>query len=132
MACGFLVISRVGVDFNYLLFLTGIVLFAAGMGLAGTPATTAITESLPANKQGIASAVNDTARELGSALGIAVLGTVLNQQYRDGLTPALHGLPPAVAEGAQTSVAFTQSHEIAGLGPDGARLVSAAQHAFVH
>ena len=63
--------------------------------LAGTPSTTAITESLPESKQGVASAVNDTARELGSALGIAILGSVLNQQYRDGMTEAVHGLPPA-------------------------------------
>ena len=90
MACGFLVISRVGVGLNYWLFLTGIVLFAAGMGLAGTPATTAITESLPPAKQGVASAVNDTARELGSALGIALLGSVLNQQYRANVADAVH------------------------------------------
>ena len=53
--------------------------------------------------------MNDTARELGSALGIAILGSVLNQQYRDGMAEAVHGLPPAVAEGAQSSIAFTQS-----------------------
>src|SRR3954453_6007796 len=45
MASGFAVISRVGVEMNYALLLTGLVLFAAGMALAGTPATTAITES---------------------------------------------------------------------------------------
>src|SRR5215213_7372994 len=131
MACGFLVISRVGVDLNYWLFLTGIVLFAAGMGLAGTPATTAITESLPPAKQGVASAVNDTARELGSALGIALLGSILNQQYRDGMTEAVHGLPPAVAEGAESSIAFTQSPHVSEMGSAGQQLVSAAQNAFV-
>src|SRR4029450_8871793 len=63
MACGFVVISQVEVELNYWLFATGLVLFAAGMALAGTPATTAITASLPPSKQGVASAVNDTARE---------------------------------------------------------------------
>ena len=101
------------------------------MALAGTPATTAITESLPVSKQGVASAVNDTARELGSALGIAILGSVLNQQYRDGMSGAVHGLPPAVADGAQGSIAFTQSPEVGQFGSAGQHLVSAAQHAYV-
>ena len=109
----------------------GLVLFAAGMGLAGTPSTTAITESLPESKQGVASAVNDTARELGSALGIAILGSVLNQHYRDGMAAAVRGLPPAVADGARSSIAFTQSPHLGRLGPAARDLVSAAQQAFV-
>ena len=70
------------------------------MGLAGTPATTAITSSLCSfmAKQGVASAVDDTARELGSAFGIAILGSVLNQSYRAGMTDAARGLPPLLAD----------------------------------
>jgi hypothetical protein len=116
---------------TYWSFALGLVLFAAGMGLAGTPSTTAITESLPESKQGVASAVNDTARELGSAFGIAILGSVLNQQYRDGMTEAVDGLPSAVAEGAESSIAFTQSPHVSELGSAGQQLVSAAQTAFV-
>jgi len=48
-----------------------------GMALATTPATTAIVNSLPEEKQGVASAINDASREVGGALGIAVLGSVL-------------------------------------------------------
>jgi EmrB/QacA subfamily drug resistance transporter len=130
-AAGLVVVSQVGVDLSYGYFALGLVLFAAGMALAGTPSTTAITESLPESKQGIASAVNDTARELGSAFGIAILGSVLNERYRDGMTGAVDGLPDAVAEGAQSSIAFTQSEQIWQLGPAADRLVSTAQHAFV-
>jgi len=130
-ATGLVVISQVGVRLDYAHFATGLVLFAAGMALAGTPSTTAITESLPESKQGVASAVNDTARELGSALGIAILGSVLNQQYRDGMVDAVRGLPRVVAEGAQSSVAFTQSEQVGRLGPVANQLVAAAQHAFV-
>jgi hypothetical protein len=101
------------------------------MALAGTPATTAITASLPPSKQGVASAVNDTARELGSALGIAILGSVLNQQYRDAMAEAVKGLPAQAAEAAQRSIAFTQSSALAQLGDTGKRLVDAAQQAFV-
>jgi len=131
MACGFVVISQIEVEMTYWLFASGLVLFAAGMALAGTPATTVITASLPPSKQGVASAVNDTARELGSALGIAILGSVLNQQYRDGMADAVKGLPAQIAEGAQNSIAFTQSAALGQLGEVGTRLVAAAQQAFV-
>jgi MFS family permease len=131
MACGFVVIAQVGVEITYWLFASGLVLFAAGMALAGTPATTAITSSLPPSKQGVASAVNDTARELGSAFGIAILGSVLNQQYRDAMADVVRGLPAQAAEGAQRSIAFTQSPALARFGEAGERLVASAQQAFV-
>jgi EmrB/QacA subfamily drug resistance transporter len=131
MACGFVVISQIEVEMAYWLFAAGLVLFAAGMALAGTPATTAITSSLPPSRQGVASAVNDTARELGSALGIAILGSVLNQQYRDALAEVVKGLPAQVAEGAERSIAFTQSTALAQFGEAGNRLAAAARQAFV-
>jgi len=135
MAAGFVVLAQLGTELSYGVFATGLVLFAAGMALAGTPATTAITASLPPAKQGVASAVNDTARELGSALGIAVLGSVLNQQYRSGMASAVAGLPAPVAERVQSSVAFTRSPELHRLGGDVADrlagLVHQAQQSFV-
>lgn len=130
-ATGLVVISQVGVDLTYWHFALGLVIFAAGMALAGTPSTTAITESLPESKQGVASAVNDTAREFGSALGIAILGSVLNAGYRDGMADAVHGLPEPIAEGAQDSIAFTQAAEVDQLGSAGQQLVASAQTAFV-
>ena len=86
-AAGMLLLSRLSIDTPYWYLATGMVVFAAGMGLAGTPATTAIVSSLPESQQGVASAVNDTSRELGSVLGIAILGSALNAAYRDGLSP---------------------------------------------
>jgi predicted MFS family arabinose efflux permease len=131
VAAGLLVISLVGVELRYWSFAAGLVLFAAGMALAGTPATTAIVASLPDAKQGVASAVNDTSREVGSALGIAVLGSVLNETYRDALAPSVAGLPAPLAERAQESIAFVQSGVADRLGADGPTLVAAAQQAFV-
>jgi hypothetical protein len=131
MAIGFGILSQLRIDSEYWLFAAGLVFFAAGMGLAGTPATTAITASLPPSKQGVASAVNDTARELGSALGIAILGSVLNQAYRDGMVDAVRNLPPEVADHVLASIAFTSSPAIAQLGEAGRVLVHAAQEAFV-
>jgi hypothetical protein len=101
------------------------------MGFAGTPATTAITASLPLSKQGVASALNDTARELGSALGIAILGTALNQHYRDAMADAVANLPAQVADRVLGSIAFTGSPQIAQMGDAGRQLVERAQAAFV-
>jgi MFS family permease len=53
------------------------VLMGAGMGLAGAPATESIMNALPPGRANIGSAVNDTARELGGALGVAILGSIL-------------------------------------------------------
>lgn len=131
MAGGMLVMSRLDVATPYWLFAVGLALFAIGMGLAGTPATTAITAALPVSKQGVASAVNDTARELGSALGIAILGSVLNQGYRDGLADVVTRLPSNVAEGVLRSIAFTSSPVVAQFGDAGKQLVTAARAAFV-
>lgn len=69
------------------------------MALDGTPATTAIVSALPANKQGVASAVNDTSRELGAALGIAVLGSVFNDRYRSGADRIVAGAEMASVDG---------------------------------
>ncbi len=130
-SAGLVVLSRVQVDLTYWLLAVGLVVFAAGMALAGTPATTAITESLPTSKQGVASAVNDTARELGSALGIAILGSALNAQYRAATADIARSLPGPAAEHIQSSIAFTQSGRLDALGPAAARVVADAQHAFV-
>jgi Na+/melibiose symporter-like transporter len=133
LAAGLATMSLVGTTFSPATFYAGLLLFALGMGLAGTPATTAITASLPAAKQGVASAVNDVSRELGSALGIAVLGSLLASGYRDAVTPALRSLaelPAPLAEAARSSVgaAVTVAER---LGPAGAPLADAARAAFV-
>ncbi|HEV7654252.1 MAG TPA: MFS transporter [Mycobacteriales bacterium] len=131
IAAGLGVMSLLDVQFNPVTFYLGLVLFGIGMGLAGTPATTAITASLPESKQGVASAMNDLSREFGSALGIAVLGSLLLSSYRDSLAPALTGLPAPVADGARSSIAFVSSDAVTRFGATGQQLADAARHAFV-
>jgi EmrB/QacA subfamily drug resistance transporter len=77
IAVGLVVISTMDAGSSYWHLLAGGLVLGLGMALAATPATTAIVESLPDEKQGVASAVNDASREVGGALGIAVLGSVL-------------------------------------------------------
>jgi hypothetical protein len=69
------------------------VLMGAGMGLAGAPATESIMRSLPPERANVGSAVNDTTRELGGALGIAIVGSLMSSLYAGRLPAGV----PAVA-----------------------------------
>jgi len=105
MAIGFFIFSGLGIGSSYSHVLAGGLILGLGMAFATTPATSAIVESLPAEKQGVASAVNDAAREVGGALGIAVLGSVLSSQVKDfgpGFDPAsfVDGFSSAMIVGA--------------------------------
>ena len=131
MALGFIVLSTLEVGSSYAHFLAGLLPFGAGMALAGAPATTAIVASLPRSKQGVASAVNDVSRELGGALGIAVLGSLMNGVYRAEMADSTAALPADVGEKAQGSLAAAEQIGEQ-LGPQGNELVVHAQTAFLH
>lgn len=96
LGAGAAMFALVGVDSSYWLFAVAVLVFGFGFGLAAPPATEAIVEALPANKQGVASAMNDVTRELGSALGIAVIGSFLTAGYRNWVTSST--LPPELVE----------------------------------
>jgi EmrB/QacA subfamily drug resistance transporter len=104
IAAGMVVLAQVDSTSSYWLLAGGLVLLGAGMGAAMTPATSAITEGLPADRQGVGSALNDLSRELGGAIGIAVIGSVLDAGYRAHMNVA--GLPPAIASQAKASFAI--------------------------
>lgn len=124
-----LMASIVSVDGGYLSVLPGMLIMAVGFGLTMTPSTEAITLSLPTERQGVASALNDATREIGTALGIASLGAVLSAGYRVSVSGRLDGHEPqivdAVAEGIGTAYA------VAGQIDDRAAIILAAQEAFV-
>jgi MFS family permease len=81
-ATGALSAALVGHDGRYWPFTLSLSVFWTGVALAMGPSTEAIIEAMPSAEQGVASAVNDIARELGAALGIAVLGSAFNAGYR--------------------------------------------------
>jgi EmrB/QacA subfamily drug resistance transporter len=130
MAVGFLVFTMLGADSSYWTFGAGAVITGIGLGLATSPATTAIVSSLPSHRQGIASAVNDLAREVGGAFGIAVLGSVLNSGYRADMATATARMPEPAAGAARDSIAAA-TQIAAHAGPRGAALLERAQDAFV-
>ena len=101
-----------------------------GMGLAMAPATEAVMGSLPRDKAGVGSAVNDTTRQVGGALGVAILGSILTSAYGSRLTEGLAGQP--VPEAARHGLAGALG-TAAQLPQDaGAALAATAKEAFVH
>ncbi|MFE7169961.1 MFS transporter [Streptomyces sp. NPDC057616] len=120
----------VSVDGGYLSILPGMLAMGVGMGLSMTPSTEAITGSLPRERQGVASALNDVTREFGTALGVALLGSLLSAGYRGAIDERLDGIPRHTADTAREGV--SNAVEAApGAGSHARRLVHAAQQSFV-
>ena len=131
VAAGLVLIALLGsADGGYLSILPGILVLGLGMGLSMSPGTTAITASLPEEKQGVASALNDTVREFGGAVGIALIGSILSAGYTSNVSPATAGLPSeaatAVKEGIGGAFAVAPS-----LGENGPAVLESARRAFV-
>jgi Na+/melibiose symporter-like transporter len=104
MAAALVVLAQLTGTSSYWLVAVGLIPLGAGMGLAMTPATSGITSALPASQQGVGSAINDLSREVGGAVGIAVLASVLTSTYQSHLHLSQH-LPAAEAGQARASVA---------------------------
>jgi EmrB/QacA subfamily drug resistance transporter len=108
MSAGFLVAAATEADAPYWgKIVTAMALMAAGLALTAAPATDAIMGALPPAKAGAGSAVNDTTREVGGTLGVAIVGSVLNSAYGGHVLTALAalGAPAAAAHAAGQSVA---------------------------
>lgn len=117
-------------DGGYMAVLPGLLIIGLGGGFCMTPSTEAITAALPADKQGVASAMNDTTREVGGAVGVALLGTILAASYKSAITPNLGGFPDEVANVAREGIgaAFAVASQAGDQSP---ALIETAQRAFV-
>lgn len=105
ITAGMIVMSTVEAATSYLVIAVALVLLGIGMGITVAPATGSIMSAVPLNKAGVGSAVNDTTREVGGALGIAVLGSIANSAYRSDIdAELLEQLPPEAAGAAGESV----------------------------
>ena len=117
-------------DGGYWPVLPGLLVVGLGMGLSMSPGTTAITGSLPEEKQGVASALNDTVREFGGAIGIALIGSILSAGYTSHVAAATTGLPAATAAVVKEGIggAFAVAPT---LGANGPAVLESARRAFV-
>ncbi|WP_051021735.1 MFS transporter [Nocardia araoensis] len=129
LAAGIYALSLLHVDSGYLPFLGGLVVAGLGVGVTSAVGTSVIVGSLRADQQGVASAMNDATREVGAAIGIALMGSVFSSHYTSSL-PALDQLPPAAAHAVESSAA-AGLQAAAQLGPQGEPLAAAVRSAFI-
>jgi EmrB/QacA subfamily drug resistance transporter len=127
MAAGLGWLSDVSPATSYAHVAVALVGMGTGMALVMSPASESIMSALPQAQAGIGSAVNDTVREVGGALGVAVVGSLVSACYRSGLV--VTGLAPALARAARSSIAAADQVATAA-GPAGTRLAAAAHQAF--
>ena len=95
---GLLALSLLTASKPYWYVAACLIVMSVGPALAIPTLSSGIVLSLPLDKAGVGSAVNDTTREVGGAIGIAVLGSILSSHYRSGMKPALAQLPAEAAQ----------------------------------
>ncbi|MBA3288465.1 MAG: DHA2 family efflux MFS transporter permease subunit [Acidimicrobiia bacterium] len=120
-------------DTAYLQLAVTMGVLAGGMALTMTPMTTQLMASVPRDRAGMGSATNDTTRELGGALGVAVLGSLLTSQYTSGVSSTVAGLPGDVREIAEGSIGGVRGLIEQGVltGDQAGRILTSAKDAFV-
>jgi len=137
---GLLSLTQLQVDTPYVNIFWRLMLMSAGMGLTMAPATESVMGSLPLHKAGVGSAVNDTTRQIGGALGVAVIGSVLATTYGDRIGSFLAGLglplPQAAVDAATNNIGAVKNGLVpaldqAGAGEIAARVNAVADQAFV-
>src|SRR3954447_24434828 len=129
VAVGLSIVTQFAVDSTYGIVAAHLLVLGFGMGMAMAPATESVMGSLPVEKASVGSAVNDTTRTTGGALGVAILGSLLASQYRGDMEGAVSGLPHESAATASDTLSggLAVAHR---LGDSG--LAEAAQSAFLN
>src|SRR4029077_319391 len=92
------------VNTPFLYILGALCLSSSGFALAMSPMTASIMSAVPARRAGAGSATNDATRELGAALGVAVLGSLAASKFASGLKDVTARLSPADQRNARSSL----------------------------
>jgi EmrB/QacA subfamily drug resistance transporter len=123
--------SRIHLGSSYAGTILPMLIVSTGLGMCAAPATMAIVQETPLDKHGVAAAVNDAAREIGAAIGIAIAGSVLAAVYAQRIHPALGYLPQPARQPVSKSLAAAL--EVARrAGPRGDPLAQFARIGFLH
>ncbi|MBY6364167.1 MFS transporter [Rhodococcoides corynebacterioides] len=108
IGAGLVVAAQVEIDSSYLgLVLPAMLLLAVGIAVIQGPATESIMSSLPLDEAGAGAAVNDTTREIGGTLGVAVLGSLVASYYVSTVRPLVDAIPSAIM--TETEKAYAQA-----------------------
>lgn len=130
IAVGFASMMLLQRDSPFGLLVSTVLVIGSGIGLCTAPATSAIMAAVRDERQGLGSAINDVAREIGAAIGIAVAGSVLAERYTQNVAPRLDPLPELLR--ARITDSPGRALQMAGsLGAEGERIREAAVAAFV-
>jgi predicted MFS family arabinose efflux permease len=131
-AAGLAWASTVDASTPYTVIAAQMVLLGSGLGLTTAPATEAIMGSLSPDKAGVGSAVNDTTRELGGTLGVAIVGSVFASVYSGGIASAsaLTALPAGLRSAIEGSMAA--AYKVIGQLPPPADRVASVRAAIDH
>jgi len=129
---GMLLLSTIASDSPYPIVIGYFMVMAAGMGMTMAPATEAVMGSLPRAKAGVGSAINDTTRQVGGALGVAVIGTIVSSVYSARILDlgAVFDLTSGQVAQAESSLGGAQSLA-ASLGDQAGAFAAAASDGFV-
>jgi MFS family permease len=130
---GLVLLGGVGATTGYADIAWRMVLAAAGMALTMSPATESIMGSLPLTRAGVGSAVNDTTRQVGGAVGVAVIGSVFSSIYGSKVVDALRGqpVPASVVAYAKSSLGAALQAATRLPGAAGRAFADLAKAAFV-
>ncbi|HEX6476493.1 MAG TPA: DHA2 family efflux MFS transporter permease subunit [Acidimicrobiales bacterium] len=135
VAAGLAWLATVSDGSTYLVTVLGpFIIMGLGMGLTMAPATEAIMGSLPRAQAGVGSAMNSAVMQVGGAMGVAVIGSVLASGYRSviGGTLAGHAVPAVAASAIKSSVGGALEVAHRAPGALGTTLATVARHGFVH
>ncbi len=132
MGLGLLDLSTAGVQTPNPALALAVAVMGAGMGLVMAPASTTIMTTVPSDQAGAGSAVNDTIREVGGALGVAVVGSITAAAYRSRLSGDLvtRHAPGVVVHIATGSIAAADAIGKGVGGVRGSEIVQAAHNSF--
>jgi EmrB/QacA subfamily drug resistance transporter len=128
VAFGFTILTLLTPGTPYIVVAAAYAVLGTGMSVTAAPATAEIMSAVPLAKAGVGSAVNDTTRELGGALGIAILGSIANSAYRANIDLSGIGLAASPRGDAQESVGAAAG--VASSVPGGAEVKARAATAF--
>jgi EmrB/QacA subfamily drug resistance transporter len=133
IAVSFGLLSRTTVTGTYRDCFVPFILVGVGVALALAPCTESVMGSLPKRHAGVGSATNDAAMQVGGALGVGVLGTVLNLRYQHVMTRAIAhvGIPTLIQRLIDSSVGAALAVAQRAPTQQGEELTSLARRAFV-
>jgi EmrB/QacA subfamily drug resistance transporter len=131
IATGLLLFTGLSTHTPYAYVVVCVIPLTAGIALSMSPMTASIMGAVPPRRAGAGSAMNDASRELGAALGVAVLGSAAASRYSSSMVHLLAGLSPANRATARTSIAGALHVAAALHGAAHTALVEGAYHSFV-